>query len=315
LLAVVNRNDTYGNALENQIRLSWCDPAAKGGALPRPGASQACKDTYISRSYGTEDDPMAGQAQALADLIEVEPDAVVLIAFEEDGIEFLNLAANSNLKNWILTDGLKSENLLKEVKDPTILCGAVGTNAAAPSGSTYNAFALDFQNRWGEKPGTYAAHAYDAAYLLAYAIAAAAKTPAELKGKDIALGLMRLSSGQEVEVGNFGFKQSPQILRNDPSTSIDFKGASGALDFDNTSGEAVSPVEGWYFDFEQQSIESLGVIYDEKGNFLEPRIDPDRGLGAFCNPDGGEEPLAPCETDANCKQEEVCKEGNCTPGG
>ena len=59
---------TYGNALENQIRQSWCDAAGKGGGVPGTGASQACKDTYISRSYGTEEDPMAGQAQALGDL-------------------------------------------------------------------------------------------------------------------------------------------------------------------------------------------------------------------------------------------------------
>jgi branched-chain amino acid transport system substrate-binding protein len=261
-VGVVNRNDTYGNALEKEIRDAWCKAVG----------SSTCPDSYISRSYGDDSDPQAGQSAALASVSEFGPTIIVLIAFEKDGVAFLNLAANSEVQRFILTDGLKSETLLDKVTEADILCRAIGTNAASPSGPTHLAFTLDFEKRWSKTAGAYTAHAYDALFLLAYGIAASGKSPADLTGADIAKGLTRMSAGAATEVGKAGFQSTAQTLANNPNSSINFNGASGPLDFDNSTGEAKSSVEGWYFDLKSKSIESLGVIYDEEGNYTAPEI-------------------------------------------
>jgi len=273
-LAVVNRNDTYGNALEKEIRTAWC------ATVP---AESNCSNSYLSRSYGNNSDPKAGQTSTLTDITNFEPDVVVLVAFEEDGVAFLKLADNTNLKHFILSDGIKSTTVLNEITNNELLCNIIGTNAADPSGDTYNSFALDFEKRWGTTPGAYTAHAYDAGYLMAYAIAAAAKPPEELTGADLSAGLKRLSSGNNVNVGNFAYNGVPQTLWNNPAATIDFAGASGALDFDNSTGEADSSVEGWYFDLSTKSIKSAGVIYDENGTFIDPTLpNNDKGGSPTC---------------------------------
>ncbi len=89
-----------------------------------------------------------------------------------------------------------------------------------------------------------AAGAYDATYLLAYSVAFANGAP--MTGEQFARGLLRVSEGSEVIVGQGDFGTANNTLQN--GGTIDFRGASGPLDFDPTKGEADSDIQIWCID-------------------------------------------------------------------
>ena len=256
-VAVINRDDAYGQGLRAAIQAVLC------------GDSFDCNENLYTRSYGdtTETDD---QSKAIVELKGDPPDVIVLIAFLEDGKAFMKAAHSAGLTDFILTDGTKSDELIDEVPDE-VLCKAFGTNPASPSGAPYQAFAIRYEGKWGEPPGAFNANSYDALYLLGYALATITKPYSEVVGADIAAGLKRLSEGSLVGVGTGEWNSAIQTLR-DPEAGIDFEGASGALNFDNDKGEAASEIEGFYFDLDKKEVKTLGVIYTEDGTYTAPQL-------------------------------------------
>ncbi|HRE25661.1 MAG TPA: ABC transporter substrate-binding protein, partial [Anaerolineales bacterium] len=130
-VAIVNRNDAYGNGLS----------AAISGQLCAADASFCGGSAILSRLYSDQTGPLQDdEARVLSELVDTfKPEVVVLIAYVQDGVAFMNLAAGKGLR-FILTDGTRDIALLgttpnqRGVSDASILCTLVGTNPASPSG-------------------------------------------------------------------------------------------------------------------------------------------------------------------------------------
>jgi ABC-type branched-subunit amino acid transport system substrate-binding protein len=106
----------------------------------------------------------------------------------------------------------------------------------------FDSYALRYKSTYGSLPQTIgAANAYDAAYLLAYGLAAAG--PGPLTGTAIAAGLGRTVGGVPLEVGPNPINAAFGVLSE--GKRIDFTGASGPLDFDLSTGEAPADIDIW----------------------------------------------------------------------
>jgi len=259
-VAMIVRDDTYGNDLRDAILATLCAPESGFDCDPDNGR-------FFSRTYSeaTEADD---QSNALVSMSQsgFVPDVIVLISFVEDGIAFMNLADQAGHQRFVLTDGMRSNDLVGKVSDE-VLCQVMGTSPASPAGEAYQSFALRYEGRFGEEPGTFAANAYDALFLLGYAIAGS--DPSEpLSGAGLAAQLERLSAGEATPAGTNSWNARIQTLRNNQAATIDYQGASGKLDFDESTGEALSNIEAWAFDLQKGEVESLGVMYTEDGQYL-----------------------------------------------
>ena len=256
-VAVINRDDAYGNSLRNVMQDVICEDL-----------DCADDDVYVSSAY-QEAQQSAELAEALVRIEDLDPSAVVAIGFVDDVSFFLNIAGDSAVaeKTFILPDGAKDVALLQRVQNRALLGRIVGTNPASPDNRNSRTFTINYRGKWNEEPVSFAAHAYDAAYLLAYALGGAGGEM--VSGAQLAEQLRRLSQGAEVDVGPADFATSVQRLASDSNATINFSGASGALDFDPTTGEALGDIEGWAFDLDEEEIVSLGVIFDSfQSNFI-----------------------------------------------
>lgn len=263
-VAVINRDDVYGQGLREALQDARCERVT------------CDEDTYLTRSYPAEGATADDFFNIILDLQEFEPQQVVLIAFVEDGVQFLDRAARApGLRQFILTDGAKKIDLVDRTSDEAepLLRELFGTAPASPAGDNYLDFERRYSGKWqGALPDVFNAHAYDAAYLLGYAVGALGdEIPT---GPAIAAQLKRLSEGPEIDAGGGDWNRGVNLLRQSAEATIDFRGASGELDF-NAKGEAPGDIEGWRFDIDASRIRSLGIIYTADGMFIPPDLGPD----------------------------------------
>ncbi len=271
-VAIVNRNDAYGNTLASEIQRQLCDVSDSftcvtnttmfsGRYADQAGPQQVAEQTAI----------ITGGEQPGLDTF--GPDAVVLIGFVQDGVDFMNLAQGRGYK-FILTDGMRDTALMGTlpgqvgVSDPALLCDLVGTVPASPTGSMFTEFARAYDALFKAAPPTFSASAYDATYLIAFAYAAAVGAGVnDPDGRALAEGLGRLSSGPPViPVGVSQFGTALTQLGSATGT-IDVIGVSGPLDFDAAVGEAPSGVEMWSLDPGTKLISNLGVVYEGQNQY------------------------------------------------
>ncbi len=271
-VAIVNRNDAYGNTLATEIQRQLCDLSERftcvtntsmfsGRYSDQAGPQQVAEQTAI----------ITGGEQPGLDAF--GPDAVVLIGFVQDGVDFMNLAQGRGY-DFILTDGMRDTALMGTspgqvaVADPSLLCELVGTVPASPTGTMFTEFARAYDALFKTAPPTFSASAYDATYLIAFAYAAAKGAGInDPDGRALAEGLGRLSSGPPViQVGVGAFGTALTQLGN-PTGTIDVVGVSGPLDFDAAVGEAPSGVEMWRVDPATKLISNLGVVYEGQNQY------------------------------------------------
>lgn len=264
-IGIINRNDAYGNGLAAAIQALLCSS----------GKFACTSDTIFPFTYsdqpgGTQVDQ---QRNAVAAMVNKAPEAVILIAYVQDGIDLLNLANGKGFQ-WILTDGMRDTDLLgvdqnqPGVTDQSILCSLVGTNPASPSGELFDAFAFSYEGQFGAPPATFSANAYDAAYLIALAYAAARGAGVtEINGRSLAEGLTRLAQGSRIALGVSDFGTALTTLSSGRTGTVDVVGVSGPLDFDSSLGEAPSGIEMWRLDVSRGQIKNLGVVYDGQASY------------------------------------------------
>lgn len=236
----LGKDDAYGQGLLNRVGEEL---------LPELGA-----DNYFSLTFpdpGTTPNP--DFATVVINALDTLPDAevVVLLGTTEvadilDGFELvLTESSTASSMRYIMADGGKAEQTrtLAET-DESLIPRVEGTEADHKNGSLYTAFALRFQQRFGEAPGIYAANAYDAAYLVAYAMSTLPADEAPT-GASVAAAMTRLteSTGRPIEAGPSNINEARNTLAG--GGSIDYDGASGPLDFDLTTGEAGANVARW----------------------------------------------------------------------
>jgi ABC-type branched-subunit amino acid transport system substrate-binding protein len=165
------------------------------------------------------------------------PDTVLLISFVDDGAAIIKAVLNAGTQAaWLLTDGTKDPGLLEKVGDPSALEGALGTIPSVPEGDTYARFAETYQSAWGAEPLGFSANAYDAAWLVASAMALASDPD---DGAEVRDRLGATSTGAQVTVGDWS-----AVLDRLPDGQLDIQGASGPVDLD-ANGDVLTKVEVW----------------------------------------------------------------------
>jgi len=120
----------------------------------------------------------------------------------------------------------------------------VGTAPGARRSRLFDSFSTAFQGTFDQRePGNLAEFGYDAAYLAAYAIAISRK--ANPTGRELAEAMKHMSCHDKppVPVGPTGFSGHFRDAATDGC--IDFDGASGPLDFNPDTGEALSDIGMW----------------------------------------------------------------------
>lgn len=121
-----------------------------------------------------------------------------------------------------------------------------GTRPQLPVGTTFEAFRASYA---AENAGedvtqfTFAAHAYDAAFLTLLGIAWATEQETSVSGETIARGLRQVSTGTPTPLQQSRWQNAIQAFRE--GTSIDVEGASGQLDFDPDTEEPGGKFECW----------------------------------------------------------------------
>jgi branched-chain amino acid transport system substrate-binding protein len=284
-IAIINRDDIYGNGLRDTIMEHLCE-------------SFKCIDNnkFYTAVY-KESSITTDQSTIVIELEEFNPSITVLIGFIEDGGAFLELASQKNVTRFILSDGLKSDELLKLDLSQDMECQLIGTQPATPSGKNYQSFESRFNGKY-DAVGSYTANAYDAVYLLGYAIAAT--NTSRPTGPEIAAGLKRLSEGSIVNTGTSDWNKATQELAAKPSVTINYEGASGPLDFD-ANGEAPSDIEGWALNIDDEKTFSLGTIFTDDGIYYDI-FSTNSGLGKDCGTAG-----TSCSSHLDCEDTQYCE--------
>jgi branched-chain amino acid transport system substrate-binding protein len=264
-IAIINRDDASGNGIRDAIFKFLCE------TFP-------CEDdTRLYKGFYDEEMPEKDQSEIVVELEEFAPSITVLIGSFEDGSAFLELTEDTEIKRFFLTDGMRNNELGDLDMSDTQLCRLVGTQPGSTSSKNYQSFEHRFNAKYGEV-GSYSANAYDAIYLISYAIAAS--NTDDPTGADVARGLRRLSEGDTVNAGSSDWKSATQRLSSDPEATIDYEGASGPLDFDSR-GDAAFDIEGWALDLDNHVTVSLGTIYSHDGVYYD-LFEEVSGQGEVC---------------------------------
>jgi branched-chain amino acid transport system substrate-binding protein len=263
-VAVINRSDVWGASMRSAMETVLC---AAGGI--------DCGIDYIARAYD-DSTIMQDISDALVAFATFQPEVVVVFSYFEDGLGFVNAASSQvGLKRFVFGDGNLRDPVAFEPQygvDPEVLCRAFGVAFADPSGLIFQSFKVRFGATWsGAELRPYTPNAYDAAYVMAYAIAAVRQDDVPLTGALIAEGLKRLSAGEAIETGQGDWNRGIQILGSASDATIDYVGASGNVDLDPATGEVIGQaVEGWRLNGTLEDYEKLGVVYDPAGVYHSP---------------------------------------------
>lgn len=234
-VGIVHLSDPYGQGLSNEVIdgvQDSLDGGTKGFEYPRGG------------NITTAVDQLNGW----------DPDLTVLIAFPDDAVKILKASfAKPNLKKsaghqWLFSDSAKAVSLLEGLSDieRAEVNDAYGSAPAQGAGRAFSAFRDAYQSRYGASPSdySYTAHAYDAAYCLSLALAAAiGDGTGAVNGGTVAAGLTRLTGGAPFPLQAIKFAEAAQVVAS--GSKLDVDGASGALDFNSATGEAPGKIEIW----------------------------------------------------------------------
>lgn len=173
-----------------------------------------------------------------------------------------------------LTDGARDLTLLQEVSGGRHLLDQVrGTAPATPSGPNYKTFAGAYGAAYegDATDSVFTSYTYDATWLGLYGSAwawyqgAAAEADAQglaperaVVGPDVARGLRKLSSGDEIVIRSTGW---PDVLsRFEAGSSVDVEGASGHLDYDPDTEETTAAIDIWVVNAAQDGFETQYTV-------------------------------------------------------
>ncbi len=234
-VGILYLNEPYGQGLYNIVN----EQLAAGTGITSQGFSYT-----------------RGDIRAAMDALNTfDPDLTVLVGFASDVTSILTDAANrSNLNRtvhkWLFSDSVKDRAVLANPNSVAYAQaqGFYGTAPAQGAGQAFNAFRSSFRSKYNNTdPSEYAytSNAYDAMYLLALGAAYSQGTTGSVTGPKLAEGLTKLSATQNAatQLTSTNFTTLATELAAGRSVNVD--GASGALDFNNDTGEAPAPVELW----------------------------------------------------------------------
>jgi ABC-type branched-subunit amino acid transport system substrate-binding protein len=229
--AVIHRADAYGEGLAQVVAEAFGDGARTIDLLPFSNEAGLVDQTVNAVEDATVQEVLFVSSD-LSDVVGFLGAASTLAGF--DGVDIF------------LTDAARNQDLLDQAEDAIDALGAIrGTSPALPTGSVYDAFKAGYAVAYDEDVSerSYTAHAYDAAWLVAYGAAWSHFQEGGISGLGVARGLRRISNGDDVEIRATGWST---VLGSFASgDGVDVIGASGELDYDPLSGETGGPIELW----------------------------------------------------------------------
>ena len=245
-IAILHKGDTYGSGLAKAVEK---DLVMNGqGAL-----DQANVADYLRFDYGNPDDTSnpTRYEEAIAQALAREPHIVLVLGTAEAVTEVLprveeGWTAAEYRPRYVLSDGGVRNALWEYVASNGDLRRRVTGTVPGTINQLFNGFRSDYLTQFpgGASPDVFgAAGAYDATYLLAYS--AASIGAGAIDGPALAEGLKKMvpPASSAVDVGTGGINGT--FMRLSQGESVDFKGASGPLDFDVATGEAPSDIQIW----------------------------------------------------------------------
>ncbi len=265
------RDDSYGKGLYGEVsRLLRFG----GESLLGPG------DRFEAVTYGNPDDPAstpdlgARYDQAAADVVARRPHFVLALGTTEvvtnllPRVEEAWPADAGERPVYFLPDGGYVSQLVELMAANPSLRGRVFGTAPAALGATFEPFRARYEATF--RDGTSAdsigaAGAFDAFYLIAFALAAA-PPEAPLDGAAVARGIGRLvPPGAPVELDQRAINSAFGALGR--GENLDVQGASGALDFDVATGDTTAGLLVWCPAPSGSPPDALPV---PSGRFLDP---------------------------------------------
>lgn len=254
-VAVLYKPDPYGRELEKALKsvLEFND---------KPVFSQSAD--YLAVEYS---DPVDVDTD-FADVFTFKPDVVFILGTGEIQTVLPTIEAGlatpvADRPYYVLSDGGPSENvaIASESFRDRVRGTVPGTN-----GAIYNQFLGNYAQRFGVNGNVFgSAGAYDTVFMLMFS---ASLVDGPARAEDLARGFRKLTSGLSVEVGSTYFGDGLNALA--AGDSIDFVGASGALDFDNAD-EAASDIQVWCVT-SKPDINNAGRFFN--GATMEGSVDP-----------------------------------------
>lgn len=248
-IALVHAPDPYGAGISDAAQSVLC-------------AAIDCESQLkvIQFEGGPDAGPVVSAVQDFA------ADVVLVVAFEADGVTLLKELHAAGHSRFVVTDTLKSTALLQALP-PAALCGVYGVSSQLAPSATHAGFVSRYQEAFGEPPGPFAAHAYDALYMLAYAVASHGPDASALTGADVAHGLARLSHGPLVNVGGSEWNAAKDLATS--GATLDLVGASGPVDMDPETGEPGGCAHGWSVDVTAGEVLELGPLQCGEGPYTD----------------------------------------------
>lgn len=224
-LAILHIDNAYGNSLKDILKKDF---ETVGGRV------------ITQVSYG--ESPQSSYQNELNQLLKEPVDVVAFIGYPAEATTIFNEWLDSELApnvQWFLSDGLKDIQLLKSLKQPDKLNGALGTIPANPNSDSAQLFQDEYIQQFGDFPVSFAAHTYDAVILSALAL-----QQQSISTQDLPNALLEVSRppGETIGPGVTELKKALQLLKE--KKAINYEGASGAVDFDS-HGNVKSDYEIW----------------------------------------------------------------------
>jgi ABC-type branched-subunit amino acid transport system substrate-binding protein len=265
-LGVVFRNDALGIGTRTSLNaLVWngkplSDPINLGNTvrIDAYDYKQADQSALVSayRDFAPDIIVLAGTAEVVTN---------VMIPLEQ---ESASETEDRSRPQYVLIDSLKVPELIAAVTGNDHLRKRVRGTGITPgpaSSGVYNSFKIDYQLRYPGSNATISGMgpSYDAAYAIAFALAATKDEP--VSGATVARGLRRLAGGPtSVEVGSQHVLAAFQRLAR--GEAIAAMGTFGPLDWDANGAVTGGTIEMWCIGATTAtpSYQSSGLTFDVK---------------------------------------------------
>jgi branched-chain amino acid transport system substrate-binding protein len=249
-VAMVDKGDAYGTGLRDVMTSTMTFNGKSAAANQSEGR-------FLLRNYPDTDDPKNANydfSTIATEVAQFDPDIAVLFGTDEIAKVFAGIEsawpAGKPRPYYLFSDGALVQNFYDAVEARRGDGGADdprrrirGTYGATPSGSVFSSFQLRLASASPESdPYAGAANAYDAAYAVAYGLAAIGNQP--LTGANLALAFRKLvPPGTPYDVGPNNI--SPVLQALQAGVGIDLRGASGSLDFNTATGDVTTDIDVW----------------------------------------------------------------------
>ncbi len=159
--------------------------------------------------------------------VQGEPDALIVIAYPENGVKILRQAIEFGMANkFVLPDGMKAPEVIENV-GAEHLNGTYGTAPAPVESDLTKKFTAAYEEMFGEKPPKpYIDTCFDAVILAALAAARGGKAD----GTTIRDNLRAVAGPPGEKVGFTDLARAFELIRS--GSEIDYEGVSGSVNFD-----------------------------------------------------------------------------------